>query len=268
MRWTRSPKAGPSSGRRNAPVVGLAVDRGLVEPAAAREAEDRHPERVVHQRVEPVAGQPLRRLAPDLADEVGVGADGPDAPPELRPERRVVDVGRGRRGASRRSRTGASARRRRTGTRAAGGCSTRSFGSDGTFHHDAVAGRRRRRRRRAAGRRRSSASAVEHVRIEVEPVAIRRLQPGLEDVLEREEAATGVVEHAVEDDPDPARVGRVEQLPERGVAAEQRIDRQVVRRVVAVVRGGREDRVQVEPADPEVGEIVEAVRRRRTGRRP
>ena len=60
-RWTsRSPNAGPSSGLEEPPVVGLAVDRRLVEPAAAREPEDRQPERVVHQRVEPVAASATR----------------------------------------------------------------------------------------------------------------------------------------------------------------------------------------------------------------
>ena len=77
--------------------------------------------------------------------------------------------------------------------------------------------------------------------------------------MERPEAAAGVVEDAVEDDPHAAGVGRVEQLAQRRVAAEQRVDRQVVVGVVAMVRGGREDRVQIEGVDPEIGQLVESL---------
>ena len=77
--------------------------------------------------------------------------------------------------------------------------------------------------------------------------------------MERPEPAAGVVEHAIEDDPHPAVVGRVEQLAQRVVAAEQRIDREVVVGVVAVVRGRLEDRGQVERVDPEVLEVVEVL---------
>ena len=66
------------------------------------------------------------------------------------------------------------------------------------------------------------------------------------------EASAGVVEDAVEDDPHPPGMGRVEELAQGRVAAEQGIDLEVVVRVVAVVRGGREDRGQVERRDPEV----------------
>jgi hypothetical protein len=69
-----------------------------------------------------------------------------------------------------------------------------------------------------------------------------------------------MVEDAVEDDPHAAGVGLVEQLSERGVAAEQRIDHLVVVGVIAVVRGRREDRVEVERGDPQLGEFVEVLR--------
>ena len=86
--------------------------------------------------------------------------------------------------------------------------------------------------------------------------------------MERPEAASGVVEHAVEDDPDPAVVGGVEQLAQRRVAAEQRVDREVVVRVVAVVRGRLEDRREVQRVDPEVLEVVEVLGDAPAGRRP
>ena len=46
-------------GMEEAPVVGLAVDRALIQPARAREPEDGQPEGVVHQGVEAIAHQPL-----------------------------------------------------------------------------------------------------------------------------------------------------------------------------------------------------------------
>ncbi len=67
-------------------------DQRGVEPVARREADDRLGQRVVHQRVEAVAAEPVRGHPPDLADEVGVGTDRPTAPAELLPERLVVDL--------------------------------------------------------------------------------------------------------------------------------------------------------------------------------
>ena len=78
-------------------------------------------------------------------------------------------------------------------------------------------------------------------------------------MVERPEAAAGVVEDAVEDDPHAAGVGRVEQLAQGRVAAEQRIDQLVVVGVVAVVRGRGEDRVQVERRDAQVAQVVEVL---------
>jgi hypothetical protein len=68
-----------------------------------------------------------------------------------------------------------------------------------------------------------------------------------------------MVEDAVEDHLDVALAGGVEECPERRRPAEQWIDLVVVPGVVAMVRCGREDRVEVEAADPEVGELVEPV---------
>jgi hypothetical protein len=77
--------------------------------------------------------------------------------------------------------------------------------------------------------------------------------------VERQEAAAGVVEHAIEDHAHAAGVGRVEQRPQGRVAAQHGIDGGVVVRVVAVVAGRREDRVQVDRRDPQVGQVVEAI---------
>ena len=86
--------------------------------------------------------------------------------------------------------------------------------------------------------------------------------------MERPEAAAAVVEDAVEDHPHAARVRLVEQLPQRLVAAQQRVDRQVVVRVVAVVRGRAKTGCQVQRRDAEVGQLVEALGDPVAGRRP
>jgi hypothetical protein len=78
-------------------------------------------------------------------------------------------------------------------------------------------------------------------------------------VVERKEAAAGVVEDAVEDHTHAPGVGRVEQRPQRRVATEHGVDGGVVVRVVAVVARRREDRVQVDGRDAQVGQVVEAV---------
>ena len=70
----------------------MGADDRHVEVGHPGEAQDRLTERVVHQRVEAVAAQPLGRDPPDLPDEIGIGTDGLAAPPELLPERLVIDL--------------------------------------------------------------------------------------------------------------------------------------------------------------------------------
>ncbi len=103
-----------------------------------------------------------------------------------------------------------------------------------------------------------ASASFEHRRIEVEPAPVRRGRSVLEDVVKRPEAASGVVEDAVEHDSHSPPVGRVEQLSQRRVSAQERVDRQVVVGVIAVVRRRSEDRRQVEPRDAEVGKLVES----------
>src|SRR5690606_22807176 len=52
----------------------------------------------------------------------------------------------------------------------------------------------------------------------------------------------------------------VEQLAQRGVPAEQRLHRQVVARVVAVVRGGGDDWIRVDGGRAEIRQVIEAIR--------
>ncbi len=54
-------------------------------------------------------------------------------------------------------------------------------------------------------------------------------------MVEGPEAATGVIEDAVEDDAHAARVRRIEQFAKRLVAAKHRIYVEVVVRVIAMV---------------------------------
>ncbi len=113
---------------------------------------------------------------------------------------------------------------------------------------------------RLVGVRPQLAPRVERVGVEVEPVAVRAVATGLHHVVERPEAARGVVEDAVQDDPHPAAVRRVEELAERVVAAQERVDGHVVERVIPMVRSRAENRIQVDRIDPELGEVVEVLR--------
>ena len=96
-------------------------------------------------------------------------------------------------------------------------------------------------------------------RVGVEPVSVWGRRPGLHHVMEWEEAATGVVEDAIEHDAHPAPVRGVEQLAQGVIAAEQRIDLEVVVGVISVVRARAEDRGQVDRADPEILEVAEVL---------
>ena len=56
--------------------------------------------------------------------------------------------------------------------------------------------------------------------------------------MERPEATTRVIEDPIEDDPHAAPVALVQQFAQRLVTAQQRIDLEIVVRVVAVVGRG------------------------------
>jgi hypothetical protein len=68
-----------------------------------------------------------------------------------------------------------------------------------------------------------------------------------------------VVEHAVEDDPHAALVGAIEELAQRRVAAEQWIHRQVVVRVIAMVRGRLEHRGEVQRVHAQRLDVIEVL---------
>ena len=128
-----------------------------------------------------------------------------------------------------------------------------------------VAGVELRQRRQAPPRRVAEgavplAVGAEREALDVEPVAVRARLTVLQEVVEGEEAAAGVVEHPVEDHAHAAPVGGVEQSAQGVVAPEHRIDREVVVGVVAMVAPRGEDRVEVDRRDAEVGEVVEPFR--------
>ena len=73
------------------------------------------------------------------------------------------------------------------------------------------------------------------------------------------EAAAGVVEHAVEHDPDAAGMGLVDQSPEGRRSAEHGVDLFVVVRVIAVVGRRLKDRREIDGVDAQVGQVVEVL---------
>ena len=93
----------------------------------------------------------------------------------------------------------------------------------------------------------------------VEPVEERGLFLVLGDVVELEEPAAGMIEDPVENDPDAALVCSSEHRVESLVAAEHRVDAEVIVGVIAVVRGALKDRVEPKGVNPQFGEVVEFV---------
>ena len=239
------------------PVFVMGVDGHHIEPRTADEPEDRLRQRVVHQRIEPVAGHPFGRRLPDLADEVGVGPHGATALAERRPERRVVDLGRhvkppavdaeSQPVLTDRQQVLAHVVVARVQLRQRGQAPPRLVAEPGPARRVA--------RRIWQG----VAPSGENLRVEMEPVAVRRRGTVLEDVVERPEAPPRVVEDAIEDDPHAPLVGDVEQLAKGTVPAQQRIDMEVVVRVVAMVRRRLEDRREIDRRDTELVEVVEVL---------
>jgi hypothetical protein len=78
-------------------------------------------------------------------------------------------------------------------------------------------------------------------------------------MVEGPEPTRRVVEDAVQHDAHAAGVRPVQQLAQGGVTAQERVDRQVVVRVVAVVGRRGEDRVEVDRRDAQSLEVVQVV---------
>ena len=99
------------------------------------------------------------------------------------------------------------------------------------------------------------------------PVAVRRglARPGR---AEPRVLVGGVVDDEVDDHPHAAVAGGADQLDEVAVRAEPRVDAVEVGDVVAVVAVGRRvERHQPQAGDAELGEVVDALREARRGRR-
>ncbi len=253
-----------------------------VQARAAGEGEDRFGEGIVHQGVEAVTRQPLGRRLPDFADEIRLGVDFAAAPPELLPEPGLSDLLRdieapavdaepqpalshsedvlpdggigvvelGQRGQippgliSEHALGDGSERLAPVAGIRGHGLVDGSLVGDGVHFVAARIGLQ-------------TPPARKDVRVEQEPVPIWRRGAVLEDVVERPETTTGVIEHAVEDDPHSACVGFVDELSQSRVAAQERIDHLVVVGVVAMVRCRSEDRSQVQRRYAEAREVVE-----------
>jgi hypothetical protein len=100
---------------------------------------------------------------------------------------------------------------------------------------------------------------MKRVALNVEPIQIRRFLSVFQDMVERPEAAAGVVENAIQNDPDACRVSFIEQLAQGFVPAQQRIDLKVIKRMIAVIGSGREDRVQVQGIDTQGFQVVKPI---------
>ncbi len=214
----------------------------------AKETERQPAEDVVHHGVEAVAAQPLARLVPDFADDVGIGVALFHRGAERLPEGDVVDLLR---------------HVEPPAVDAKVDPETRHV--EQIFAHTGIGDVE-------LGQRRDVPPGVVVMRIlgvvfvgaqrpamHLEPVNVRRVAAAFQNVMKGPEAAAGVVEDAIQHHVHAARVCGVEQFAQRGIATQQRIDLHVVEGVIAVVGGRGKDRVQVDGVDAQRLKIIEAI---------
>src|SRR5690606_24352105 len=204
-----------------AAVLGILTD----DPLTAAESERGRREGVVHQRVEAIALQELGPDVPYLAHDPRVRVDRPDPLTEFLPESLCLDLLR----------------------------NVQTPAVDALFHpvladthdelpHLGIVGIELRQRVQPDPGLVSRWPVVvigvhRELVTEDEPIEPGGRRTVLEHVVELEEAATGMVEHAVEDDADAALLARLEESLERVIATQQRVDLVVIVRMVAMVRG-------------------------------
>ena len=104
---------------------------------------------------------------------------------------------------------------------------------------------------------------VDGIAVDEEPAAIRRRFAVFHNVLKFVPPVAAVVEHAVEEDAHPARVDTVDQPPQIVLRAEDRVDLEIIGRVVLVVRRCAEDGRQIQTCRAERLDVVELLRNAR-----
>src|SRR5450759_864029 len=75
--------------------------------------------------------------------------------------------------------------------------------------------------------------------------------------MELPEAAAGVIEHAVRHNANVARVRGVDEFTESRIAAQQRIDVEVIVSVIAVIRRRRKNRIEVDGGNAQVLQVIQ-----------
>ena len=85
---------------------------------------------------------------------------------------------------------------------------------------------------------------IQRIALDVEPIHIGRGRPVFQDMVELEKSPAGMVEHAIQHDPDPPPVRFFEQPGKGLVSPQQRINLVIIMRVVAVAGCRLEDRVE------------------------
>ena len=94
---------------------------------------------------------------------------------------------------------------------------------------------------------------------DMKPIAVSAVFALLEQVIELKKAARGVVKYPVQDDLEAEGVGRVDQRPQRFVAAQHRVNLVVIVGVVAVVAGRLKHRAKVNGRDAQTLDMTEVL---------
>ncbi len=96
---------------------------------------------------------------------------------------------------------------------------------------------------------------------DLEPVPPRRGRTIFDQVVEWKETAADMIEDAIQNDPHALAVCRGEQIVERRVAAQQRIDLEIIAGVITVIGRRLKDGIQIKCIDAKILQVIQAVAR-------
>ena len=232
---------------------------------ATEESEKISAKGIVHYRVKSISLEPIRRMGPDLPDQIRLGIDGADPASELPPELGVVDLLGHIEAPAVDSLLHPVLRdfEQKLPDRLGIGVELRQRGkvSPGAVAEDIVGASNASELLSVFPARESDDTILilEVIRIEMEPVEVGRTRAVFQDMVELIKPSAHVVKDPVEDNSDSPAVSFRYEGVEVSFVTEDRVDLEVVVGVVAVICRGLKDRVEVEGVYAELLKVVEVL---------
>jgi hypothetical protein len=78
-------------------------------------------------------------------------------------------------------------------------------------------------------------------------------------MVERPEASAGMIKDTIQNHMHIPGMGLIQQLPERHIAAQQRVHLKIIKGVVAVIGGGGKNGIEIEGIDAQFLEIIQLI---------